>query len=229
MTLLNYQRTTGIITLLSGLLALACMLAGLIGVNYNFDAFSDPWLILTTPGVNVDAARWSMVLDMFGYYLLLLPVIFLVNDWIKSKSAWNKLVTFNGMAYVLTGAIGASILAVVWPYIIKTYPGATPALQEILKANFKFANDMVYGGMWNLLEMLFAGTWWLWVGIILYQNKFSFMGVLTITTGVFCLADSAAGIFQLTWLHELELNIYLLLAIIWAIVTGIFLLKRPLK
>ena len=229
MGLLNYQRTTGIITLLSGLLALACMLAGLIGVNYNFDAFSDPLLILTTPGVNVDAARWSMVLDMFGYYLLLLPVIFLVNDWIKNKTAWNKLVTFNGMAYVLTGAIGASILAVVWPYIITAYPGATPALQEILKANFKFVNDMVYGGMWNLLEMLFAGTWWLWVGIILYQNKFSFMGVLTISTGIFCLADAVSGIFQLAWLHELAVNIYLLLAIVWAIVTGIFLLKRPLK
>ena len=50
MTLLRYQRTTGIITILSGLLALACMLAGLIGVNYNFDAFSNPLLILTTTG-----------------------------------------------------------------------------------------------------------------------------------------------------------------------------------
>lgn len=55
------------------------------------------------------------------------------------------------------------------------------------------------------------------------------MGVLTMTTGVFCFADGMSGIFQLAWLHELALNIYLLLAIIWAIITGIFLLKRPLK
>ena len=170
-----------------------------------------------------------MILDMLGYYLLLLPVIFLLHDWIKTKSAWNQLITFDGIDYVLVGAIGVSILTIVWPYIITAYPGAAPALQEILKANFQFVNDMVYGGMWNLLEMLFAGTWWLWVCVLLYQNKFSFMGILTIVTGVFCFADGAAGIFQVAWLHELALNIYLLLAIIWAIITGIFLLKRPLK
>jgi hypothetical protein len=229
MKLLNYQRTVGIITVISGLVALACMIAGLIGVNYNFDAFSNPLLILTTAGVNVHAARWSMIFDMFGYYLLLLPVIYLLHDWMKNQSAWSRLITFNGLAYVLTGAIGAAILAVVWPYIITAYPDATVAKQEILKANFQLVNDMVYGGMWNLLEMFFAATWWLSAGVILYRNKFLFIGLLTITTGVFCLADGAAGIFQLAWLHGLALNIYLFLAIIWAIAMGVFLLKKPLK
>ncbi|MEI9912611.1 MAG: hypothetical protein WDO71_24990 [Bacteroidota bacterium] len=65
-------------------------------------------------------------------------------------------------------------------------------------------------------KCFFAATWWLSAGVILYRNKFLFIGLLTITTGVFCLADGAAGIFQLAWLHELALNIYLFLAIIWA-------------
>jgi hypothetical protein len=229
MGLLNYQRTVGIITIISGLLALACMIAGLIGVNYNFEAFSNPLLILTTAGVNVQAARWSMILDMFGYYLLLLPVIYLLHDWIKTQSAWSRLITFNGLAYILVGAIGAAILAVIWPYVMTAYPDARPAGQEILKANFQFVNDMVYGGMWNLLEMFFAGTWWLSAGVILYKNKFSFVGILTIATGISCFADGTAGVFQLAWLHEMALNIYLPLAIIWALMTGIFLLKKPLK
>ncbi|MEJ0103718.1 MAG: hypothetical protein WDO19_14700 [Bacteroidota bacterium] len=229
MGLLNYQKTTGIITIISGLLALACMIAGLIGVNYNFDAFADPLLILTTPGINTEAARWSMIFDMLGYYLLLLPVIYLLHDWIKNKSAWGNLITFTGLSYVLVGAIGAAILAVVWPHIITAYPGATAATQEILKANFQLVNNMVYGGMWNLLEMIFAGAWWLSYGIIFYRNKFPFMGILTIVLGVFCFADGVAGIFQLTWIHEFALNNYLFLAITWAIITGIFLLRNPLK
>ena len=85
-----------------------------------------------------------MILDMLWYYLLLLPVIFLLHDLIKTKSAWNQLITFNGIAYVLVGAIGASILAIVWPYIITAYPGAALPSQEILKSNFQFVNDMVY-------------------------------------------------------------------------------------
>ncbi len=229
MGILNFQKKTGIITIISGLLALACMIAGLIGVNYNFDAFADPLLILTTAGTNSQAARWSMILDMLGYYLLLLPVIYLLHDWIKSKSPWGNLITFCGLSYVLVGAIGAAILAVVWPYIITAYPGATATMQEIYKANFQLVNDMVYGGMWNLLEMLFAGTWWLSSGIILYRSKFSFMGILTIVLGIFCFADGVAGIFQLAWIHEFALNSYLFLAIFWAIVTGIFLLRNPLK
>src|SRR5258706_13375549 len=117
MGILNFQKKTGIITIISGLLALACMIAGLIGVNYNFDAFADPLLILTTAGINVQAARWSMIFDMLGYYLLLLPAIYLLHDWIKNKSPWGNLISFCGLCYVLVGAIGAAILAVVWPSV----------------------------------------------------------------------------------------------------------------
>ncbi|MEI9912610.1 MAG: hypothetical protein WDO71_24985 [Bacteroidota bacterium] len=52
-----------------------------------------------------------MIFDMFGYYLLLLPVIYLLHDWLKNQSAWSRLITFNGLAYVLTGAIGACHLS----------------------------------------------------------------------------------------------------------------------
>jgi hypothetical protein len=229
MNLLARQKTIGIISILSGLLALASIIAGLIGVNYNSDAFSDPLLILTTPGTNIGAARYSMIFDMFGYYLLLLPVIYLLQEWIKTRSAWSNVITFSGLAYILIGGIGAAILAIAWPSILSAYPAATPDTQLILKNNFKFINDMVYGGMWNLLEILLAGVWWLWTGIIFYRNKYSFIGILTIITGVSCLADSAAGIFQIASLHTIALNCYLLFAILWAVVLGIFLLRKPLN
>ena len=229
MTLLHHQKTIGIITILSGILAAACIIAGMIAVNYNSDAFSDPMLILTIPNVNAGAARWSMIFDMLGYYLLLAPVIYLLHDWIKTKTPWSNLITCSGVGYVLIGGIGAAILAVVWPYILQTYPTAAPDLQLILKTNFGFFNDMVYKGLWNLLEMFFAGTWWLWVGVIFYKNKFTYTGLLSIVLGTAGLADGVAGIFQLNALHEITLNVYLILAIIWAVCIGVFLLRKPLK
>src|SRR6476620_8157282 len=108
MNLIKEQRSIGIITILSGLIALACIILTLIAVNFNNDALSDPVLVLSTVGTNSVAARWSMITDMFGYYLLLLPIIYLFHDWMKEKSAWNNLVTFCGVAYVLIGSIGAS-------------------------------------------------------------------------------------------------------------------------
>jgi len=229
MSLLKEQKLTGIVTVLSGLIAFACIMATLIAVNFNDKALSDPILMLSTAGTSSVAARWSMVFDMFGYYLLLLPVIYLLHDWMKEKSAWANMVTFCGLAYVLIGSIGASILAVVWPPIMTAFPGATAAEQQIMKANFSLINDMVYNGMWNLLEMAFAAAWWIFTGSMLVKNSFRFMGWLTVVTGISCLGDALSGLLQIGLLHELSLNVYLLLAIFWAIAIGIFMIKECLK
>jgi len=229
MNLLNEQKKIGAITVLSGLMALACFIATLIAVNFNSDVLSDPLLIFSTTGISVTAVRWSMILDMFGYYLLLLPVIYLLNDWMKERSAWSNMVTFCGIAYVLIGSIGASILAVVWPKIITAFSLANVAEQQILRANFSLINDIVYSGMWNLLEMTFAATWWIFIGSQFLKNKFKFIGWLSIITGIFCLGDAISGVFLIGWLHELSLNAYLVFSIIWAIAIGIFIMKRPLK
>lgn len=229
MNLLGQQRNIGAISILSGILALACILSSVVAANYNMDAMADPLLILSTPGTSADAARWSMILDMFGYYLLLLPVIYLLHDWMRTRSAWSNLITFCGLAYVLIGGIGASVLAVGWPKIMAAYPLATAAEQQVLKANFSLLNDMVYGSMWNLLEMLFAAAWWGFTGYLLLKSRYKAMGWLTIVTGISCLGDSISGILQTAWLHELTLNLYLVLAIVWAFVMGIFLVRRRLK
>ena len=229
MNLLNEQKKIGAITVLSGLMALACFIATLIAVNFNSDVLSDPLLIFSTTGISVTAVRWSMILDMFGYYLLLLPVIYLLNDWMKERSAWSNMVTFCGIAYVLIGSIGASVLAVIWPKIIAAFSFANLSEKQILKANFSLINDMVYSGMWNLLEMTFAATWWIFIGFQFLKNKFKFIGWLSVITGIFCVGDATSGVFLIGWLHELSLNAYLLFSIIWAIAIGIFIMKRPLK
>lgn len=229
MTFGKQQTITGIVTIVSGVVALACVIAGMIALNYDFDAFADPMLMLTKPNINISAGRWSMILDMFGYYLLLLPFVFLLHGWIKEKSLWAYLVSFCGSSYILVGAIGASILAGVWPSILSNYSRADQNVQLVLKANFQFVNGIVYEGLWNLLEMFFAGVWWLLTGMILYRQRFSFIGILTAVLGVCSLLDELATIFQFTPLHQLASNAYLFLAILWAVVIGAFLLKKPLK
>lgn len=229
MTLLQYQRPIGVATILSGFLALACMIATMIAVDFNFDALSNPLIILSLPGTNIRAARASMIFDLFGYYLLLLPAIYLMHDWLKQQSPWASLISICGVAYVLIGAIGAAILAVVWPGIMAAYPAASPADQKILAANFSLVNDIVYAGMWNLLEMIFAATWWLFVGFQLIKRNYHFTGWLTTLTGISCLGDGFAGIIQSATMHEVFLNAYVSISILWAIAIGIFFVRKQLK
>lgn len=228
-SLLQEQTKVGIITVVSGILAAACIIAGMIAVDFNDQAFSDPVLILSIPQVNVQAARWSMLFDMLGYYMLLIPAIYLFHDWMKNKTAWANVISFCGLAYVLIGSIGASILAIVYPSILKEYATASPATQLILKSQFQLFNDMVYGGLWNLLEIFFAAIWWGCLGIILFRNRYSKIGILSIATGISCLADGISGMFELPALHEITLNAYLLLSIVWALTVGASLMQKKLK
>jgi hypothetical protein len=228
MNLLNQNKTVGLLTVLSGKIALLCMIFGAIAVDFHFEIFNNPALMLTLSGVNAEAGRWSMICDMLGYYMLLLPVIYYLYDWMKDKTPWSNLITFCGLAYVLIGAIGASILAVAYPQALNAYPTATPEMQQIIKSNFEFVNSMVYGGMWNLLEVLFAGIWWLFTGILLLKSKRKAIGLVSVITGGACVLDGFSGMIESAALHEITLNVYLYISILWAFWMGVLIYRKPL-
>ncbi|MEI9809698.1 MAG: hypothetical protein WDO16_18570 [Bacteroidota bacterium] len=220
----NYRFLVGAITILSGILALLCMITGGMAVNYNFDAFSDPVLALNY-SANHQLVSWFLLLDMFGYYLLLLPLIFYLHQQYKYRSPWTSLITFSGLAYVLIGAVGAAILAAVWPDMMQEHLTATSEQKEMIGGLFKAITLVVTKGMWNVIEMLFSAVWWIGIGKLLYRES-KVLGALTMTTGISTLLDAAGNITGFHSLAEAGLNIYLLLAIVWAIVMGISIMRK---
>ena len=221
----TYKLVLGIVTITAGVLAAACMLAGVIAVEYNFDAFSDPTLILQCAH-NYKAAYWFLLFDMAGYYLLLLPVIFYLYQQYKYHSPWTPLFTFCGFGYVFTGAIGASMLAVAWPYLMQLY-GVTPqADQQQVELVFNSITILVTKGLWNILEVMFAALWWIGFGMLLRRDNKT-IGVLSILAGAACLLDGVGTMANWNVLAEIGLNIYLLLGIVWPIVLGICILRKP--
>jgi hypothetical protein len=214
-----------LLTILSGVIALISYVLVAVAVNYNFDVFADPTLILTLPEVNLLALKWSMITDVLGYYLLLLPVIFFLQNWMKDKTQWAKTLTFCGTSYVLVGSIGAAILGVAWPLLIKEFQAtSTPETRENIQLSFQLISELVYGGLWNLLGMLVGGIWWLGIGIFLQRN-YKALGWATILLGFCSLLDSVGGMLELKALSNIGLNIYLLLAPICAIWLGIVIRK----
>lgn len=204
------------------------MILAAIGVNFHFEVFNNPALMLTLPDVNAEAARWSMICDMIGYYLLLLPVIYYLHDWMKEKTPWSNLVTFCGLAYVLTGSIGAAILAVTYPQALQAYPAATPAMQQMIKLDFELLNSMVYGGMWNMLEVLFASVWWFLPGRLLINAGQTSIGILALIISCFSLLDGISGMLKNEALHEVALNVYLYGSIVWTIWIGVLIYRKSL-
>ena len=220
----DYRFAVGAISILSGLLALACIITGAMAVQYNFDAFSDPVLTLNYAH-NYELAKWFNLLDLFGYYLLLLPLVFYFHKQYKYSSPWTMLITFCGLAYVFTGALGASILTAVWPDMMKDYLVASADDKPMIIGLFKTTTLVVTKGMWNILEVLFATIWWIGLGrMILREHKIT--GIVTILAGVATLLDAAGNMINVSVLADIGLNMYLLLGIIWPVLTGIILIKQ---
>lgn len=224
----KFNLRVGQISIVAGLLAVASLVFTVAGAAYNAEVFSNPKLLLGMTDANVQLLKWSMIFDMLGFYLLLLPALFYFHQYLRNRTAWSYLLSWCGSAYILIGAIGAGILAVVFPAYITEYPIATTAQQEIIMRNFDLANHIVYDGMWNTVEVLLAGVWWTGLGIALRKEQRNF-GAVTIVLGAASLADGIGNIAGIPVLAEVGLNVYLVLGIIWPVWLGVQLVSKNRK
>lgn len=221
----NFRNTVGWITISSGLVGFVSYFLVAGAVNFNFDFFSNPTLIFSLPDVHIGMLRWSMIADIFGYYLLLLPVLFFIHEWLRGKTEWRNLITFCGTSYILAGAIGASILAVTWPSFLTKFPLSSPEQQDTIKLLFESFSLMVGNGIWNLFDTIVCGVWMVGIGIFIKQEK-SLLGWFTIAIGLISLFDGFGNILEIQAIADIAVNLYLVLAPTWAIALGIAILKN---
>jgi hypothetical protein len=122
----SFQRLAAVAAIISAPLAFGSLVLSLAPVDFDFEVFSDLTSFISVGASGANQLRWSMMLDMLGYYLLLAPVAFVLWHWLKPKGRTRVgFYTFCGLSYLLIGAMGAAILAAVWSPLINAYPGAS--------------------------------------------------------------------------------------------------------
>ena len=169
--------------------------------------------------------KWSWLADMIGYYLLLVPAIFLLHFWLRNKNPyWMSIFTFCGLAYIFSGSIGASMLAKTWPTLISGYANTSGISKEIYSTVFNNTTEMVYGGIWGYLEFLLAGIWWIGIGFAMKSER-KILGIVTMLLGFFTIAAMLGDVFEMEYIALIGLIVYLLLAPIWAGWLGVSLLR----
>ncbi len=223
----TFRNSVGWITILSGIIGFISYFLVAGSVNYNFDFFSNPVLIFSLPDVHIGMLRWSMIADIFGYYLLLLPALFFIHEWLRDKTEWRNLITFCGTSYILAGAIGASILAVTWPSLLTNFPLSSPEKQETIKLLFESFSLMVGNGIWNLFDTIVGGVWMVGIGIFIKRQN-SILGWFTLAVGLISLLDGFGNILELKVIADIAVNLYLVFAPVWAIAIGVGILRNKL-
>ena len=220
---MSYRFSIGMTCIVSAVLSIACLVVGTAAVDLNFEAFSNPQLALQY-SLKYKAAYWFNILDMLGYYLLLIPLIMYYHQQYKFRSRWAGMFTFSGLSYALIGAMGAVTLAVSWQSLMQQYIVANSTTKEIIEIVFFNITLIVTKGYWNILEAVFAGLWFAGIGKLLY-NENKLLGAVGIIAGIATLLDAIGNIFNVAIVAQTGLNSYLLLAILFVLSAGIKLIK----
>ena len=121
-----------------------------------------------------------------------------------------------------------TIFAAVHPPLAAAYAPASAEERATLEIVFGTIANMVYGGMWNILEEILAGIWFLGIGLLLRVERRIF-SILSMVLGIAAFLDSFGNILSVQALASVGLYIYLILAPIWALWLGIDLLRRPVQ
>ncbi len=225
----SFQKLAGITAIISAPLAIASLVLVLAPVNYNFEAFEKNTLFLSAGASGASMLKWSMVLDVFGFYLLLAPAAFFLWYWLKPKApARVGFYTFCGLAYILLGAAGAAILSAVWPPMISAYAQSSGAQAEALEIVFGALTNAVVGGIWNSLDPITSGIWWLGIGLLLRSERRG-LGIFTVVLGIVSLLSGIGTILGIFILATIALNLFFLMQPIWALWLGIDLMRRPVQ
>ena len=225
----SFQRFAALAAIISFPLTLGGIVLSGMALDFKFmDAATNPafWLAVGADGASL--SRWGMILDMFSYYLPLLPVALFLWRWLRARNPnWVLFYTSCGLGYILIGATGAAILAAVHPPLINAYAQASVEQRPVLETVFSAIWNMVYRGMWGILDTLLVGIWFLGIGLLLRGERRLF-SIFSIILGISALLSSLGVILGIEAIALLG-AIYGLLAPIWALWLGIDLIRKPVQ
>ncbi|MCK6695582.1 MAG: hypothetical protein L6Q97_26200 [Thermoanaerobaculia bacterium] len=223
---ISFGKTAGLLAMLSGPLALFSITLIFVAFNRDFETAFNPQRAIAFQPDPSATLRWGWILDIFGYYLPVVPAILALHTRFSSGAPLHsQLFTLCGLGYVITGATGAAMLAGATVPLYQAFAAGADADKAIAAQVFANLNNEVLSGIWNLLTMSLAAVWFFGTGWLLRPTHRG-LSWLTTVLGIASLVDVLGYAFQSQALAGLGLNFYLFIAPLWAIWIGWILWKE---
>ena len=174
--------------------------------------FADPSAMVSAGASSAELLRWAAVADLFGYYLAIGVVAYVVWHALRPLGrVAADLATLSALGYVLAGGAAATALAFVGPRLMHEYAaGGDPAA---LGVAFGVLAEVVFSAIWQFLDAWLLAGWWLGIGILLLGVRPGFAR-LSLTLAV------VAAIGSLFTLLDIEVARYVGLALFFALWTA---------
>jgi Domain of unknown function (DUF4386) len=225
----TFQRAAAVCALVGVAFAIATAVLGSAADPAATDPASSFAAVITHGRTAGTLFHLSMVADLLGYYLLLIPLAIFLWTWLHSQSPSLSVVsTIAGLGYCLMGAAGAAVLGAVLPALGDQYSAASAAQREVLLATGSAVSNAVYQGIWNTLDAITAGVWWLGTGYLLRSRRPK-LGIVWMLTGAAALIDAVGFMSGVSIVGLVGVISFIVLVPISAAAIAVDLLRRPVQ
>lgn len=222
----SFVRLAGACAILALPVAWASFLLGPAAYGWDFDLLFDPARSIAVADVPLGLVRMGWVLDVFGYYFLLLPAVLVLSAQTRAGAPLaTAFASRMSLAYMLVGSTGAGMLAGTTALFQRYAAGddtARAAITEVYSAIF----TMVADGVWNIVAMACLAAWLLVGGSVLRPSRPK-LGVSMILLGVCAAVDVVGLLAGAVGLSHAALYVYLTFFPVWAASVGISLVRAP--
>lgn len=114
-----FRRAAGLTTLAAAPFMIAASVLFFFAAGAS-DAITNPAHLLGINGARIEAFRWGALTDVFGFYLLLVPMFLAVGcELARRDQGFARLSMLGGIAYALLGATAGIVLAYAGPPLLR--------------------------------------------------------------------------------------------------------------
>jgi hypothetical protein len=221
-------RTAGIAALLVSIIAgITSTLLFLAAFQFRLDWFQEPTRILAAGAASAELLRWGSVLDLFGYYLPTAVLAYVLWRQLRPRNPLiADLSTLAGFGYALAGGAGAAVLAVFGPMLMLAYTEATTTDQVVITAQFATLMQVVMRSIWQFLDGILIGVWWLGIGLLLRPDR-PRLSVLSLVLAAGAAVGAFVNLVGLSLIRDVLLGVLFIMWAAWWVSLLVVFVREP--
>lgn len=216
------SRVAGALAVLAAPVAAAGLVLGLAQTDFDPEAYRDPEQVLALGRAAADGLRASLLLVAFGSYLLLVPLALLLARRHGRAGLLDDLGRLGGPLYLLLGALGSVALAAAWPDLMRQ--AADGVDRDTLVVSYRTATRLAEDGLQGVVQNVAGAVWFAWLARRVPGRPAA--GIAAVVSGSLVLT-TLGGVLGVDALTTVGLSLTVLLVPVWALVSGLRLLREP--
>ena len=200
----------------------------LFAAAYQFRLDIQPTRIVAAGATSAELLRWAAVLDLFGYYLATAVLAYVLWRQLRPRNpVIADLSTLAALGYALAGGAGAAVLAVFGSSLMHDYTDAAATEQVVIAAQFATLMAVVIRAIWQFLDGILIGVWWLGIGLLLRPDR-PRLSRLTLVLAAVAAVGAFVNLVGLSLVRDVLLGVlFILWAAWWIAILVVYARQTP--